>query len=206
MKALIALALIALTLQACVIENSEASLSAMCILKSDENEHGRVLFRQTGCNTPLSIKGIFDVLPANVTSLINIHQYGVLDTCDNIGSIFMPNGIQPKGYSIKTDVNGDGSFSMQNQDYSLRGVSSLVGRSCRVRIPYTDQTGVARSHYACGTIGFVSERIADSFGQGTGVRHLQGWRHHHRHRHWPWWRCRCPPWRWWCHRPWWCWW
>jgi hypothetical protein len=165
MKAIIALALIALTLQACIIEHSEAPLSAMCILILNGNEQGRVLFRQTGCNTPLNIKGIFK-LPANVSSVLHIHNYQVLDTCENIGPIFMPKTIQPKGFTIKTDANGDGNISLQSQDYSLRGLSSLVGRSCRITVPFGDRTGVTGTNYACGTIALVSERIANSFGQG----------------------------------------
>jgi hypothetical protein len=170
----------------------------MCIVKSEDNEIGRVIFRQTGCQTPLLINGRFDDLPNNSTSLLYIHQYGLLDTCENLGSLFSPANVQQSGFSLKADTQGESTSTLQSTDFSLRGLSSIIGRSCRARIPYVDRNGVSKFNYACGSIAMVSERVGNAAAPQGATRRLIA-----RHGHW-WNPCWCPPWRWWCHRPRWC--
>jgi hypothetical protein len=199
MKALIILALIALTLQTRQANN--ATMAAMCIIQTEDNEIARILFKQTGEQGALNVTGVFDDLPANGTSVLDIHQFGVVNTCDDVGEIFQPQQTQFKGWDIKHDAEGGVDFNVQTKDYSFKGVNSILGRSCRLTIPYVDQNGVSTTTYGCGNIALVSDKFAGGSGQGNNLRSLQPWWPPYR----PWWRCYCPPWKWWCHRPWWCW-
>jgi hypothetical protein len=200
MKYIILLALLCLSLQV------DTPLSAMCIIRDRTIELGSVLFQQTGDNIPLTIRGHFHNMPRNATSLLNIYEHGSVENCTNLGNIFRRSETP---LNVLTDGNGFGDLNLTSRAFSLSGANSIIGRACRIRIPYVDRRGRSAYHYGCGNIAIVPESVVSRFGsEPVRGRALDSWcswcdgGHHHHHGGGD--SCYCSPWDWNCHRPWWC--
>jgi Cu/Zn superoxide dismutase len=125
----------------CNMTDTEGLLSAICIMRDKNGTAlGKVTFQQEDCETPLKMNGAFFGLPPYVPYAFHIHENGLVETCNraSVGRIHEPfiDYLKlefPREY--KADKDGNGMFSFVTDALSLRGISSLVGRSCMLEIP-----------------------------------------------------------------------
>ena len=150
---------------------------AICILDSQPNQTGKgvVHFEQKSMFARTLVTGTFTGLNPGQLHGFHVHMYGDLsDGCTTAGPHYNPHGNVHAGPddevrhvgdlgNVQADSEGNGSYERADQQISLQGPFSVIGRSCVLHAGTDDlgrgghelslTTGNAGGRIACGVIG-----------------------------------------------------
>lgn len=158
-----------------VISCTEEEKAALCILEPhNSSAKGLVLFKQKNIDSPTTITGKFSGLKKNAKHGFHVHQYGDrTDGCNTAGPHFNPTGQTHGGPddkvrhlgdlgNLQSDSEGNAIYERVDQQISLMGKYSVIGRSLvvhqdeddlgRGNFPDSKTTGHSGSRIACGII------------------------------------------------------
>lgn len=159
------------------MEDAPTDRRAICIMESQPNQTGKglVYFTQPSAFARTTITGKFSGLVPGQKHGFHIHEFGDLTNgCLTAGPHFNPNkqthggpddSIRHVGDlgNVQADDSGNGSYELQDNQVSLYGPLTVIGRSCVLHLKTDDlgrggndeslKTGNAGARIACGIIG-----------------------------------------------------
>ena len=155
--------------------------SGICIMipHNKSGVKGLVSFHQKGYSAPTQIVANITGLNPNSNHGLHIHEFGDLTNgCVTAGPHFNPDNQQHGGPfdkvrhvgdfgNIKTDEKGNGFMAMDDEQITLFGEKSIIGRSVVVHEKEDDlgrgeneeskKTGNSGARLACGIIGLTDK-------------------------------------------------
>jgi Cu-Zn family superoxide dismutase len=163
-----------------ICSDKSYQITAICLLRPSEGSSasGTVIIKQESVDKPTLIRGKFSGLKKNSKHGFHVHEFGDLsDGCTTAGPHYNPLGKTHGGPedterhvgdlgNINSDDKGEALYEREDQQISLLGKYSVVGRSLvlhndeddlgRGNFPDSKTTGHSGSRIACGVIALCT--------------------------------------------------